>query len=282
MSRPGPSTPRTGTSPRDRAAQIRLIVRADDMGMTHSCNTAVAKAFESGMLTCAAIQAPAPWASEAAALCRRHPEWCIGAHLTPMGEWVGYRWRPVLPRDRVSALVDDDGFLKQTVQDLYARPIDYDQLLAEFTAQVELLQDRWGLRLGYVDCHYVDGSAPADPSYAEVVATVASRYGLPVSERMGESKVKGVFFVPPDDKEEVLVERLNELGPGLWLLVNHLLDDTSESQALVYANPGDFTVGGVANHRSAEARALLGSRVRHVIEQKGIRLVSYRNLAAEG
>ena len=38
--------------------QIRLIVRADDMGMTHGCNAAVRACFEAGVLTCAAIQAP--------------------------------------------------------------------------------------------------------------------------------------------------------------------------------------------------------------------------------
>jgi predicted glycoside hydrolase/deacetylase ChbG (UPF0249 family) len=274
------ATSAAGTGPVGRAQEIRLIVRADDMGMTHSCNTAVTRAFESGILTCAAIQAPAPWAAEAAALCRKHPDWCIGAHLTTLGEWVGYRWRPVLPRDRVSTLVDEDGFLKQTVQDFYARPIDYDQLRGEFMAQVALLKDRWGLRLGYIDNHYIDGSEPPDPSYAEVVASVAHRHGLPVSERVNEKKVKGVFFVPPDAKEEILVDRLNALGPGLWLLVNHLLDDTPESQALVYANPADFTEGGVANHRSAEARALLGDRVRRLIAERGIRLVSYRDLPA--
>lgn len=274
------ATSASGAGTRDRAQEIRLIVRADDFGMTHSCNTAVARAFESGILTCAAIQAPAPWAAEAAALCREHPAWCIGAHLTTLGEWVGYRWRPVLPRDRVSTLVDEDGFLKQTVQDFYAGPIDYDQLRAEFMAQVALLQERWGLGLGYIDCHYLDGSSPPDPSYAEVVTSVARHYGLPVSERVNEQKVQGVFFVPPGEKERTLADRLNALGPGLWLLVNHLLDDTSESQALVYANPADFTEGGVANHRSAELQALLGDRVRRVIEEKDIRLVSYRDLAA--
>jgi predicted glycoside hydrolase/deacetylase ChbG (UPF0249 family) len=273
--------PATGAGLPDRAKAIRLIVRADDMGMTHSCNTAVARCFEHGILTCAAIQAPAPWAAEAAALYRRHPAWCIGAHLTPMGEWVGYRWRPVLPHDRVSTLVDEDGFLKQTVQDFYARPIDYDQLFREFMAQVSLLQERWGLGLGYIDCHYLDGSIPRDPSYAQVVASVARHYRLPLSEQMNERKVEGVFFVPPGDKEEVLLGRLRQLGPGVWLLVNHLLDDSAESQALAYANPADFTEGGVANHRAAEAKALLGERVRQVIEEKGIRLVSYRDLASE-
>ena len=281
MTGPHHGEPAAASSPLAHEEAIRLIVRADDMGMTHSCNTAVERCFEHGILSCAAIQAPAPWAAEAAAMCRRHPAWCIGAHLTPIGEWVGYRWRPVLPHDRVPTLVDEDGFLKQTVQDFYAHPIDYDQLFKEFVAQVTLLQGRWGVNLGYIDNHYLDGSNPPDPSYAQVVTSVARHFGLPISEQMNENMVEGVFFVPVGAKEEVLLARLRQLGPGLWLLVNHLLDDSIESQALAYANPADFTEGSVANHRAAEAGALLSERVRTVIEKKGVRLVSYRDLASD-
>ena len=35
--------------------KIRLIIRADDFGMTHSCNMAVKKCFEEHTLSAAAI-----------------------------------------------------------------------------------------------------------------------------------------------------------------------------------------------------------------------------------
>ncbi len=258
---------------------IRLIVRADDMGMTHGCNAAVAECFEQGILTCAGIQAPAPWAAEAAAMSREHPPWCIGVHLMTIAEWVGYRWRPVAPPDKVSTLVDRDGFLKQTIQDFYAAKIDYGQLEAEFTAQVRLLQDSWGVRLAYVDTHYIDGSDPRDPAYAEVVRSVAARFGLPVSERAGERKVPGIFWTEPRAKEDTLARQLADLTPGLWMLNDHLLDDSSESRAIRYANPADFRGGVVWEHRNAESRALRSDRVRKAVREKEIRLASYRDLA---
>ena len=52
----------------NREPSIRIIVRADDMGMTHASNVAIARCFEEGILTCAGIQAVAPWAEEACAL----------------------------------------------------------------------------------------------------------------------------------------------------------------------------------------------------------------------
>lgn len=90
---------------------IRLIVRGDDFGMTQGSIAAFQRAFNQGVLTCAGIQVTAPWFEAAAALSRENPNWCLGVHLTIIGEWRGYRWRPVLPWDKVSSIVDKDGFL---------------------------------------------------------------------------------------------------------------------------------------------------------------------------
>ncbi|MFA6472835.1 MAG: ChbG/HpnK family deacetylase, partial [Candidatus Latescibacterota bacterium] len=82
--------------------EIRLIVRGDDMGMTEGSLEAFELAFNHGILTSAAIQVPAPWFEAAAALCHKNPGWCVGVHLCLIGEWQGYRWRPVLPWNKVS------------------------------------------------------------------------------------------------------------------------------------------------------------------------------------
>ena len=65
----------------DANPTIRIVVRADDMGMTHAGNRAIAQGFTEGILTCAGIQAVAPWAEEVCAFGRAHPDWCLGAHL---------------------------------------------------------------------------------------------------------------------------------------------------------------------------------------------------------
>lgn len=255
--------------------KINLIIRADDMGMTHACNLAVKKCFEAGVLTCAAIQAPAPWAQEAAVMARENPQWCIGAHLTTMGEWVGYRWRPVLPYEKVSSLVDKNGFFHQTLQGLFGKKIDYDQLEREFLAQVDLLANKWGVQLGYVDYHYTNGSEQGEKNYLEVIERVAHAYRLPLSGSLNEKHVKGIFSVNPAQKADNLANQIRELTPGLWLVVDHLLLDSIESQALVYANPDDFVAGGVGNHRAAETDALLSPKVKAAIVEKNIELVDY-------
>ena len=89
---------------------IRFIVRIDNMGMTHASNIAVARYFEEGILTCASIQAVAPWAEEACA----HPNECLdlGRHLCTLGEWQSHRWRLVLPYSVMTSLINERRGLK--------------------------------------------------------------------------------------------------------------------------------------------------------------------------
>jgi len=91
--------------------EIKLIVRGDDFGMTQGSLVAFERGFNEGILTCASLLVQAPWFEAAAALSRKNPQWSVGAHLSLVGDWIGYRWRPILPWDKVSSIVDEDGFL---------------------------------------------------------------------------------------------------------------------------------------------------------------------------
>jgi len=257
------------------ADDIRIVVRGDDMGMTEGSLEAFESAFNSGVLTSGAIQVPAPWFEAAAELARKNPGWCVGVHLCLIAEWRGYRWRPVLPWDRVSSLVDEDGFLFTYPAELQANNPKPDEVEAELRAQIELALKK-GVTVQYIDIHYggVD---------RKIVEKLGREYNVPVSGSMGETRLSGVYMAPEKEKTELAVKMLDKLEePGLYLWVCHIGIDSPEQNALIHSKPEDiFPGGGVGKHRAAETDVLTSIEVKSIILKKGIKLVSYKDLWEE-
>jgi len=66
---------------------VELIVRGDDMGMTHSANEAFELAFKRGIITCGGLIVPSPWFEDAVSRCLEHRDWSVGVHLCVNAEW---------------------------------------------------------------------------------------------------------------------------------------------------------------------------------------------------
>lgn len=258
--------------------EIRLIIRGDDMGMTHGSLVAFEKAFNEGVLTCASVQVPAPWFEAAAELSKKNPGWCIGVHLTVIGEWRGYRWRPVLPWNKVASLVDEDGFFYCHPDELISHNPKPEEIEAEFRAQIELAQKK-GIEVQYLDRHYLGYSKY--PPLKGILDRLGSDYNLPISGTMGETRIPGVYKSAVHKKKQLAVKQLKELRPGLWIWVTHLGIDSPEQNALIHFRPHPVFSKGMAKHRAAELEVLTSAEVRNMILEKGIKLTNYRELWKE-
>ena len=254
---------------------IFLIVRGDDMGMTHSCNLAVEKAFRQGILTCVSVIAPSPWFEEAARMCREHPQWCVGVHLMLNSEWRDYRWKPVLPLTEVPSLVDQDGYFHPTTEAFLAASPSLEEVNKELRAQVDLTLKR-KIDVQYIDTHM--DTARATPELREIVVQISRDYKLPLSRESGENPLS-VYEVPPSQKEKSLAQKLKEIGPGLWLLVIHPGLDTPEERALVDINPQGLP--DVAANRAAVTKAITSKQIKRIIQKRQIQLTDYRKLQKE-
>jgi len=257
---------------------IRLIIRGDDLGMTQGSLVAFERAFNEGVLTCASIQTCAPWFEAAAELCVKNPGWCIGIHLCLVGEWRGYRWRPVLPWSQVSSIVDEDGYLYTSPDELNSHNPKMEEIEAEVRAQIDLALKR-GIKIQYLDDHY--GAVVSVPGGIELLKRLSKDYGVPLSQYNDERWVS-IYSTDIDEKLGHAIEQLSSLQPGLYLWVCHPGIDSPEQDFLIHTHPDHIvTNGGVGPHRAEVTRVLTSIEVKSMMLAKGIRPTDYRELKTE-
>jgi hopanoid biosynthesis associated protein HpnK len=129
----------------------RLILNADDFGLTAGVNRAVAELHRAGVLTSATLMARAAATEEAIAIARSMPTLGVGCHV------VLVDGQPVLPAQELPMLVDQcTGRFQPTsgafVQRLFTGRIRSAEIEAETAAQIALLQSR-GVVLTHIDTH---------------------------------------------------------------------------------------------------------------------------------
>jgi chitin disaccharide deacetylase len=131
---------------------VRIIVNADDFGMSSDTLRATTECFEEGLLTSASLMIGMSASEEAFEFARTHPEFSFGVHLQFVGDG---KERPLSPPHLVPALVDDDGRLLPTnVVRMRAlrRGLPVEQIVRETVAQVEFVQQA-GIPVSHVDSH---------------------------------------------------------------------------------------------------------------------------------
>jgi hopanoid biosynthesis associated protein HpnK len=129
----------------------RLILNADDFGLTAGVNRAIVELHRAGVLTSASLMAWAAATDEAIELARATPSLGVGCHVVLVdGE-------PVLHAQNLPTLVDPrtgrfhptlGSFLKR----LLTGRINSSEIEAETAAQIALLQKR-GLQVTHIDTH---------------------------------------------------------------------------------------------------------------------------------
>jgi chitin disaccharide deacetylase len=116
------------------------------------------------------------------------------------------------------------------------------------------------------------------PEVRALTNKLTREYGLVTPFDLGVRYVDHIYEGTDSGavKAEKLAARLESLGPGTWLIVDHAAVDTPETQAL--GHPG---YENVAADRSAVLAAWTSAAVTDVIRRRGIMLTNYRLLLAE-
>jgi predicted glycoside hydrolase/deacetylase ChbG (UPF0249 family) len=154
----------------------RLIVNADDLGISLGTNRAIAECFSRGIVTSASLLVNMPAWEEAVRIAREHTALQIGLHVCLTSG------RPILPARQVPLLVDGRQRFRHSFLGLWRllRSPQREAALAQLAAEIEAQWDRARrsrVTLGHVDSHQ---HVHMLPDLFPVVADLARKVGVTV------------------------------------------------------------------------------------------------------
>lgn len=230
-----------------------LIVHADDIGLAQSVNDATEIAFVGGGISSGSIMVPCPWFPDFAAYYKSHPDLDVGIHITLTSEWDNYKFGGVMPSTEIPSLLDENGYFYPTTEEvgMHADPVEVEK---EIRAQIDRAI-AYGIKPTHLDTHM--GSVLAKPELLQIYFKLGQEYHLPVfAPRMllmgipeeqremvkNEFVLVDQFFMldvdgPEASWEEEYGKILENVIPGLNVMIVHLAQDNAEMQAVTVNHP---------------------------------------------
>jgi predicted glycoside hydrolase/deacetylase ChbG (UPF0249 family) len=259
------------------ADPVALIIRTDDIGMSHSVNMAMQKLVSTGLPVSVSVMFACPWYQEAVEILKQHPNASVGIHLVLNSEWKNYRWGPVAGAGAVPSLVDENGYFFPAAEALRQHNPNVTEVEKELRAQIERAL-RSGVKIDYVDYHM--GTAVMWPDFQAVTERLAQEYGLGMSHYFGEMENSPQYAAAPARKMDSLSVMIDHMKPGLNLVVTHVGIDDAELGALLDMNTSD-PLPDMSKNRQGELTALTSPRFAAALKARNVVLVTYRDVIAK-
>lgn len=272
-------------------AGCRVIINADDFGLTPGVSAGIIRAHREGVLTSTTYMVNWPWSPAAAPLLRDAPNLGVGLHLNLTAG------PPVLAPAAVPSLVGRGGRFVKGARHLLLR-VRAEEVRREWAAQVQRFRDLTGRLPTHLDSHHYVHTIPR---LAAALVAVARDFGIPAARAVrpgdflrlprpaGEAaasalyaalavrsrpllagsglKVPGGTLLGPWDREG-LRRRLAGLGPGTWEVVVHPGQADADLRRL-----SRFTAG-----RETELAALVHPALRGALQAAGAELIHFGHL----
>ncbi|HEY6975584.1 MAG TPA: polysaccharide deacetylase family protein [Chitinophagaceae bacterium] len=267
-----------------------LILHADDVGLSHSEDSATITAFEKGGITSASIMVPCPWFPEIAAYAKQHPEFDWGIHLTFTSEWKNYKWNGVAPSSEIPGLIDKNGYMHTSVEE-FGKNAKAEEVEKEIRAEIQKATS-FGIRLTHLDNHM--GSILASPDMITVYQKIGKEYHLPVLAPMNmirmmapqmakyidtnnvvvvDNFVSAYPAIAADKWKEFYNQAIQNLKPGLNEIIFHLAYDNDEMKAITIDHP-DF--GSAWRQRDFDY--VTSDEFKNLLKQNDIHLITWGDI----
>ena len=283
----------------NQPARVRLIIHADDVGVSHSTNAACLQMLEKGHVSSASVMMPCAWVAQVAGWFQSNQTADLGLHMTLTSEWKTMRWAPVADASKVPGLIDKQGYMWPDVISV-ARNATAAEVETELRAQIVRAQ-RMGIKFTHLDTHM--GTVYARPDFFNVYYNLGREFRVPImimkptpeAEKQGSKEIVAflksqqdrfaadkIFVLDtliPDpvrgavslnERRERYVAALEALPAGVHQLIVHpaKLDDELKSMT------------GSAVARDLDFQVFSDPQVHARLAAKGIGLARYRDFIA--
>jgi hopanoid biosynthesis associated protein HpnK len=275
------------------STRLKLIVNADDFGISEAVNRGIAEAHDRGIVTSTSLMATGPAFEHAVQLARGRPRLAIGVHL------VLTEHRPLVGAAAAPSLVGDDGSFEPHVGQLLkralARRISYQEVRRELAAQVERVRAA-GIRISHLDGHQ---HAHVLPGVARVVAELAAAHGI-AAVRYPAERVRGYMLRSLGQTRRLAeqaalrlfcassaLKRLRRSDEFVGFYFGGRLDEANLATVLeslpaagtveLMCHPGDEGMRPSGDWQyawTAERDALTSPRIRALVMARGVQLVA--------
>jgi len=284
-----------------------LILNADDFGMTCGVNEGIIRAHREGVLTSTTLMADGAAFENAIERAMANPGLGVGCHLVLVGGLA------ISSHEEIPSLVDAAGRLPKTLPGFLAQvssgKVQVEEIEHEMRAQIGKIRAA-GIEPTHLDTHK---HTHAHPTVMEALGRAAKATGItrvrkPIEnirdswetsrgEGLGLSKqlvgAMAVRAMAPRfaaiSKEYGLhspdhflgLATTGQLAPAL---LRRMIESLAEGQTEIMLHPGvcdnDLRKSGsrLQQQREKELEGLLDPGVRSAIEERGVRLISYREV----
>jgi len=279
-----------------RAEPVRLVVNADDLGLSEGVTRGILEAHRFGIVTASTLMANMPGA-EAAVRLATSAGLDIGLHLNLT---AGH---PLSPAGRVTSLLGSKGEFARLgvlLLRLTLGRVRREEVEAELVAQIGRAREL-GATLSHLDSHH---HVHAHPAISRRVAAIAAREGIPFVRRpidrswppsfvartpidLARAMLLGVGCIAGPRPERALAFRGVVLGTGFeGTRLRQVLSRLPPGVTELMVHPGHEDAE-LARHtsyvqgREAELRALTDPGTRELLQQCRVELISFAALAAD-
>lgn len=194
-----------------------VILHVDDAGMSFDSNDGAIGALTKGVANSVSVMMPCPWVPGFVQFLKKNPAIDAGLHLTLTSEWKEYRWGPLMGKPKVPGLVDSEGYLWPSVEQVvaHAKP---EEVYAEIKAQFDRAKEM-GFTPTHLDSHM--GTLFANLGFMQMYMRLGIENKIPVMMPAGHNTlIKAQMKMPAEQ-----VYQLRGVGTILWNAGLPVLDD---------------------------------------------------------